>query len=454
MAMPVNRVEIPETIPGEPASSAPRGFAFAGQLLLLHLLAAAALVVGLTAWPFYLVPRCLWGRPPITPSWRQFGRYLGLILTAAPPPPGLSWARRYAGLLNLLRTFSLAPLWGLCWYLDAAIFRRAWRQTEIIQPLFEISAARSGSTQLARYLEDDPHVVAPSVLQVQFPFEWLWRLSRCTLGRVMSAERVRKIMHGTMPPAFLQRHEMDPFRTDTIEMGLYGRHLIELSTMLGPEMMLQDFSLRKLQPHQRPLWEQDFVAFVDAIGKKTLHFAGPAASGQPRRLMVKGHFLASAPALAARFPDARFLALIRDPVPRLQSSINFLRVAPPLLGLGPTPWNWLVPFLLESEAEYSELEMAWYRDPAGPRKCVLFFQDYIRDLEGTMKKVYAECFDSDVLPPHVPTEHGPRQRTNYLVDRSLAQLGVDVPKLNARLAEYIEWCHGTATKPEVQETRA
>ena len=53
---------------------------------------------------------------------------------------------------------------------------------------------------------------------------------------------------------------------------------------------------------------------LDRIARKTLLFADPAPDGSPLRFFVKGHFLAAADALAAKYPDARFLTMIREPV--------------------------------------------------------------------------------------------------------------------------------------------
>ena len=57
-----------------------------------------------------------------------------------------------------------------------------------------------------------------------------------------------------------------------------------------------------------------------------------------------------------------------------------------------------------------------------------------------MSRVFRECLDVDVLPDHVPRAHAPRVRTNYLLDRSLAQLDIAEADLNTRLAAYRAWC--------------
>ncbi len=439
--------DIPEWIEGEPAlevaSGLDVGIFIALQLLLL-------LVLGL-GWvftaPLYGVLRLFLRRPPFIPSWRQFRRYAGRLLVEQAPPPGISVSRRIRILLDLGRAWLMLPPLALCWFLDDLLYGRALRKTPIIRPLFEISGARSGSTQLARYLEDDPNIVTPSVLQCTFPFVWLWKLAPLTIGRFITHEQVRRHFERALPPGFYQRHELDPFRTDTFEVIMFMTHLMQYSSLLGPEMMMSDLSHRKVQAHNREIWEGDLVDLIDALGRKVLYHAGPTPEGKPRTLMVKGHFLASAPALERRFPDASFLTMVREPDKRLQSCINYLRVSPPLLKLGPTPWGWLVHFFMEGEAEYCVLEMAWYTAQTGSRKCVLRFDDYIRDLEGAMTKVYRECFDITELPPHVPIVHAKRHRTNYMIDRSLEQLEVDVVQYRARLAPYYAWCKGQGLEP-------
>jgi hypothetical protein len=71
---------------------------------------------------------------------------------------------------------------------------------------------------------------------------------------------------------------------------------------------------------------------------------------------------------------------------------------------------------------------------------VVRFSEYVRDLEGTMTKVYRECLDTPDLPPHAPRTHAPRVRTNYILDRSLEDVGIDERALEDRLAGYIAWC--------------
>jgi hypothetical protein len=431
---------IPEHLPGEPPPP-PRGLLAVGGTLLRSLaLVLLATAVTLPFWPPYLLLRLAMPRPPHVPSSRRFAGLLRAVLADRPPPPGLSAASRAALGLAVLRNLATVPWRGLAWYLDDLLYGRKLRDTAIVAPLFEISAARSGSTQLARYLEADPHICAPSVLQAFFPYLWLWRLAPRTLGRLFPPERVRRLFAASLPAAYVQRHELDPYATDTFEVVFLALQLAVVAMNVGPRIARTDLSTGRVLPEGRELWEGDFLRYFDAVARKTvLH------RGEGRRLMIKGHFLMVASALERRYPDARFLTVLRDPEKRIQSVVNFLRCHPTEPPCPPTPWPWLVELALAVEPEYCDVEMEWFQRSGGARRVVVRFDDYVRDLEGTMGRVYRECLDTVGLPRHVPTTHAPRVRAHYSIDRSLPDLGVDVAALRERLDGYTRWCDGTET---------
>jgi hypothetical protein len=349
---------------------------------------------------------------------------------------------RLSLLLELARYTVADGFMGFAWLLDELLWGIELQRVKIIAPLYEISAARSGSTQLARYLEDDPHLCAPSALQEVFPFIWLWRIARFVAPFLPNGWQ-DKMGQGRLPPEHHERHETDPLRTDTFEMlFLMPFQLGSFFVAMGPQIHSEDLCLAHVQEASRDLWEDDFLRFIDALGRKTLFEARPDPSGQPRRLFIKGHFLLVAPHLAKKHPDARFLTMTRVPEKQIQSLINFLRCQPTTAPCPPVAWPWIVEGAITSQIMYCETEMAWFQSPDGPIRCVIPFDEYIRDLEGTMRKVYRECLDRE-LSPHVPRVHAPRVRTNYSVDRSLEQLGVDENALKKRLEKYRQWCMAT-----------
>lgn len=436
--------DIPEHIPGEPELPAIGARQIAQYVLIRALMLGVLLFIQPVILPLYGLGWLVWGRPPVVVDPWQIWRYLSLALTEQPPPPRLRFWGRVRILVGILTKTLAAPLFGLAWFLDELLYGRAFRQIEIRAPLFEISAARSGSTQLAHYLEDDPQILAPTVGQIFMPYRWLWQLARMTLGRWKTKDEIRSAVLSSAPPLMIERHEADPFRTDTYEVAVYSMHMNIFSMQLGPRVMDEDFAFHRIVPANQRFWEGDFVRHVEAVGRKVLYDAGMSSDAPERRLMIKGHFLAAASALERRFPDARFLTMIREPEKRLQSGVNFLRNTPGDGLGGLTPWNWMAALAINGESEYCVDEFEWYRRTGGARRCVIRFQDYVQDLEGTLSKVYRECLDLETLPPHLPRVHAQRKRSHYSVDRSLEQLGIDVQALNARLAFYIRWCRGEA----------
>lgn len=426
----------PAQLPGEPTRRRRRAVELALALLLR--LPLLALVAGATAWawPLYGLARLRRPRPPVVAPAGELGRFLKLIWTVRPPAPGLDPLRRTWLSLSLLQLGLFAPLRGLAWYLDDLLYGAALAARPVHAPVFVMSAARSGSTQLARYLEDDPRLVAPNVLQQMFPYLWLWRLVPLTLGRVLSPERVRRLFEQAFPPEFLERHEGDPFRTDTLDAALLTPHPQHLALLLGPEALAEELSMGVASPANRRLWAEDFVALVDRLGRMTLLHRG--ASPQ-QRLFLKGHFLAAAEALAGRYPDAVFVTVVREAGSRIQSAINYLAANPADPVAGPAPWAWIGPGVAASEARYCVAEQAWYGRREGPARHAIAFPRFVRDLPGSMAGLMEAVFGEPGLAGPLPGAHPARRRSRYLLDRSLAEAGVDAAALAEATRAYDAW---------------
>lgn len=403
-------------------------------------LVAAQGVLSLLLWPLYWFGKKVWGHPPNVPYSTQVKRYLKHTWTVSPENPALPGFARLWITLSILQKIILIPVPGLAWFLDELLYGSVLNSVTVTEPLFVISAARSGSTQITRYLEDDPRLAAPNILQTMFPYLWLWKLVPKTLGRVLSKDRVRVLFQKVMPAELWERHESDPFRADTFDGSFYSFHMNRFSLNLDPELARQDFNFAFIAPHDQHLKEVEFINLVDRLARKTLLVAGPGPDGKPRRFLIKGHFLYAAPVLTEKYLDACFLTVIREPLSRLQSGINYLRVNPPDPVLGPTPWTWLKETLVFTEAQYCEVERTWFSREDEVRRCVIRFSDFVNDLESAMKQVYISCFDSKDLPDHIPQDHPPRDRKNYTVNYSLAELGVDETEIQDRLVAYIQWC--------------
>ncbi len=408
---------------------------FAIRIIPKLVFLALCAVLFLPLWPIFWLGWLIWYRPPNVPYISQVLRYLKHAWTVSPENPKMSIIARIWLSLSFIQVYLNTPLVGLAWLLDELLYGHALNEISITEPFFVISAGRSGSTQLTRYIEQDDRLTAPNLLQAMFPYLWLWRLIPKTIGRVLKPDQVREMIQRTMPKELWERHEADPFGADTFDGAFLTPHLNRFSLNLGPEIAKDDFNFAIASPHDKHLKEEIFVQFVDRIARKTIFHAHG-----DKRFYLKGHFFFGAQSLHEYYPDACFLTIVREPISRLQSGINYLRVNPPDPVLGPIPWAWLAETLLYTEADYSKREQAWFTHESDAKHCVIKFTDFVNDLEGTMKKVYLECFGDDEVPVHVPKEHPPRERKHYTVNRSLGELDVDQDELKSGLKKYMDWC--------------
>ncbi len=377
----------PEHLTGDPDLSRTSALGF--MFRIIRRTAGFVLLAIITAplWPLYWLGALIWVSPPNVPKLWQVRRYLRLTWTIRPPSPGLSFGRRCFLTIAILNKVALAPVFGIAWFLDELFFGRVLGSTTIVAPLIEISAARSGSTQFARYLEDDQRLATPNLLQIFFPYLWLWKLIPFTIGRIVSQDAFSRWLERQLPQEFLERHEGDPFRTDTFDLALYTNHFNSLAFYLGPEVVVEDFGFARIAPHNRTLWEVEFIQLFDRIARKTLVYAGNEIDGERRRFFVKGHFLCAADALACKYPDASFICIIREPVARLQSAINYMKVNPHDSLIGNMPWGWLANALTKTETEYCEVEQEWFSRKDGAKRIVIRFADFVADLQSTMLRV-------------------------------------------------------------------
>lgn len=419
-------------LPPEPP---PPGLATTLRAVCARVLMVTCLtVICAPLWPLYLGLRAVYGRPPHVAPLRVHLRWLRAALRRH---PALPLRAQLLVVLGLLASMVSVPLPGLAWLLDELLEGAALDEVHIVAPIFELSAARSGSTQLAHILEEDPRVVSPSLARMLVPYRWAWRIARRPLVARHLLPRAEAAFLGLLPAEYIARHELDLRHTDTFEVWFYGQRGGGLVPYLGEQTMTEEFGAHASTPASAPLWEEDLVNYLQRLGQKLLLDLGPAAG--PRHLMVKGHFLASAPALAARFPDARFVTVLRAPLPRLQSCLNFMRLQPGDPALPPRPWAWVRHFGLGAQVPYNELERRWFTAAGGPVRVALPFRRFVDDLPGALLLVFGAIFGDKELAPHLPREHAPRERERYAINHSLEELGVDAAAVEAASADFTRW---------------
>ena len=109
-------------------------------------------ILFLPLWPLFWLGWLIWYRPPNVPYVKQVLRYLRHAWTVSPENPKMYFIGRLWLFLSFLQIYLNSPLVGVAWLLDELLYGRALNAMSVKEPFFVISAGRSGSTQITRYL--------------------------------------------------------------------------------------------------------------------------------------------------------------------------------------------------------------------------------------------------------------------------------------------------------------
>ena len=426
-----------------------RGGARAGPSvprLFLYLVKAVLLTT--LSVPFWCLTGSLsmaYGRPPKMVFVYQTWRFLHYAIAGKHDLP---WTSRVDLVMTIVLHSATSRVSGFCWLLDEILYGRQLTALTVAKPLFVLSAYRSASTQMARALASDTQrFAAPNAIMCAFPYLWLWKLAVRIVGddSGMSTDDMNVYLNKNFSKESLERHDNDYFAVDTFDGYFLGSHLNGLAFQLGPDVIAKEFNSSRFEEHNRALFETSFVDHVDRLARKTLLFRGVrSSSAGDRAFLLKGHFLSSAEALRRRYPDARFLTVLRDPCDRLRSGINHTAVNATLWQGQPPRWEWLASAFRVIEVSYCEREMEWYgsadRGDSDPRLAVPF-DAFVKDYHKTMERVYRdllESTDEDAVPKCVLTSSKPPNK-RYTVNRSLKELGVDEAGVKRQLMDYYAW---------------
>jgi len=342
--------------------------------------------------------------------------------------------------LTVLYTLINAPLVGVCWFIDELLFP-SYHKVEVKEPVFFISAARSGSTQLAHYIEEDEeNFIVPKAWEGACPFLWMWKLN-IPLKNFTS---IRLIRCNDISTEKKKRHNSNVNKTNTMCPMLFDWHFGFTASLLGAKFLKWGFP--HVAPKDIPIDQQycdKLLSFIDCIMKKIYYHRGKPS----QHILVKGHFLMMARTLESQYPGAKFFTVVRDPAKRFQSMINFFRIISAHFGLHPASWRVLRDYTIDTQIPYCEEEMIFYNQ-SEDNKLVIPFSLYTSNLTVTLKRVYSLCWLT--IPDHVmsmtnrvqrTTHDRSERRTSYnpKLNRSLASVGVDEEKLRKQLDDYINW---------------
>lgn len=406
------------------------------------------LPVSVACLPLFVLGTCIWGLPPIISPISRFSKYFTAIFTEGKIEENILFSNRVIAFLIVLCNLIKAPTNGLFWFLDELLYP-GYHKVNIREPIFFITATRSGSTLLANYLEDDENnFIAPTSGEGLFPFIWVWKFIVPVLKRVAVNKRhaVRNKMFGSEAR---KRHNFSLENTETWDVIAGTWHFTYLSWYMGTDFMKWGFPFASLTEPTDSHYVKSFCEFTDSIMKKVVYHRGIPS----QHVLVKGHFLIAANDLQQRYPNAKFFTIVREPLSRFQSSINFMMTisadGPPNRDylLSPVSWKVVSEFVIHTQIPYCEQEILFY-DKSNNNKLAIPFMMYVNKLSKTIQAIYSFCnipLPTLVMSNAVTAQKTTHDRTNRKAsynpkfNRSLSSLGIDEEKLKEHLIRYIQW---------------
>ena len=153
-------------------------------------------------------------------------------------------------------------------------------------------------------------------------------------------------------------------RTESLEGLLSSFHFGMTSSCLGSSFMYWGYSFAKLNEPTCEGLSQSFIPFANCMMKKVMYYRG----NPKQQMLLKGHFVTNAGTLEQRYSKENFFVVIRNPIDRIPSFINLMKV---LLedgpgkwkhGLFPATWKVIRDYSLCTQIPYCEQEMSFYKE--------------------------------------------------------------------------------------------
>ena len=399
--------------------------------------------------PIFLMGLFIWGLPATIPVWSRICKYFMAVFTEGEPEDNVPFTNRVIIFVLILNVVVKIPVNGVCWFMDELLYPD-YHKVDIKEPVFFMTAMRSGSTQLCQYLEDDKeNFIVPTVGEALFPYIWFWRLLIPFLGKFGVTQKQFDISYG-FGLEVKKRHEIEFSKSATWDSLVGVWHLRMFCWCLSAAFFKWGNSCAKLEePVDEKFFNSTFLLFTNCTMKKVIYIRG-----SPKQyVLLKGHFLLAAESLKQQYPKAKFFAVIRQPLDRLQSYVNHVRTIcvdgpyTKVYGLYPTSWKVIRDYVISTQIPYCEQEMSFY-DNDQENKLVIPFAMYVNNLSATLQHIYSFC--GIPIPDHVVSNAIKLQKTSHnrtklrasydpCLNKSLESLGIDEEKVKEYLTDYIKW---------------
>ncbi len=252
-------------------------------------------------------------------------RFIGLVgasLSRSPDGQARLRLRRVLVMIGFLPLFAIVQALHWLGFLLDDLFFRGWRRVSVAAPLFVLGVPRSGTTRLHQVLAQDRQfttfrtwecLFAPSVTQRLF-FLGLARLDRAIGAPI--ARLLRRIERR----AFAGLDEVHPMGLTTPEEDYFA--LMPVLSCFILALPFPGFEhiwrVGRFDADLDPAERTRLLDFYEGCLKRHLYVHGP----EKRLLSKNAAFAPWARSLAERFPDARFLVSLRDPLETVPSQLS------------------------------------------------------------------------------------------------------------------------------------
>lgn len=317
-------------------------------------------------------------------------RFIGLVassLTASPDGRSALRPRRVLIMLGFLPVFAFGQALHWLGFLLDDLFFRGWRRVRVEAPVFVLGVPRSGTTRLHQVLAQDEQfttfrtwecLFAPSVTQRLF-FLGLARADRA-VGAPMARllRRIERLI-------FAGLDDVHPMGLTTPEEDYFA--LMPVLSCFILALPFPQFEhiwrIGRFDADLDPSERKRLLDFYESCLKRHLYVHGAG-----KRLLSKNAaFAPLAQSLAQRFPDARFIVSLRDPLETVPSQLS--SIGPGLAFFGVPADSEPVRQRLTAQLAFYYENLARLREQLpDSRHAALGMQDLRGGLGRTLKAVY------------------------------------------------------------------
>lgn len=322
---------------------------------------------------------------------------------------------RYWGRALLVTAAAMAN--SILSWIENRWFEPQIRRAKVDAPLFILGLPRSGTTHLHNLMAQDDRFGSPNCFQTLFPNTFL--LTEPILSRLVDL-----FIGHRRPMDHVCYGSQQPQEEEWAMSALIGRSsLMTYSFPRNMEHYQRYLTLRKLNDRERDAWQAAWLHFLRKLSVKYR---------KPLVLKSPGH-TGRIPYLIEMFPEARFVAIRRNPYSIFQSAWHMYRVTWGDATFQHLPEIDAIELILKWNRELFEAYFAdRHRIPAG-QLCEIHYEHLVSDPIGEIRKVYAALR----LPPFESCESRLRTYLQSLRGYQRNRYSPLPPAIKARVAK--EW---------------